>query len=44
MYEAYAIAFAEQSSFHSLDTCEDEWFNKLNAQININSMILPRVK
>jgi len=39
-----SYTFVEQSSFNSLDTCEDKWFNKLNAQINIQGMILPCVK
>jgi len=38
------VTFAEQSSFNYLDICEDKWPYELNAQINIQSMILPRVK
>jgi len=26
-----------------VDMCEDKWYHKRNAQINIQSMILPRV-
>ena len=32
IYEVYTVAFVEQPSFHSLDTDEDKWLNKLNAQ------------
>jgi len=42
--EAYTVTFVEQTSFHSIDTCEDKWLNKLNARINIQSMILACVK
>jgi len=41
---ACTATFVKKNSFHSLDNCEDKWFNKLNAQINIHGMILPRVK
>ena len=44
IYEALTITFLEQPSFHSLDVCEDKWFDKRNAHINIQSMILPRVE
>jgi len=43
-YEAFTITFVEQPIFHSLDTCEDKWFDKRNAHINIESIIFPRVK
>ena len=42
--EDSAFTFVEQPSFHSLDIYEDEWGHKLDAQINIQSMILPNVK
>ena len=44
IYEAYTVTFVEQLIFQSLDACEDKWLNNLNIQINIQSMILPRVK
>jgi len=37
-------SFVEQHSFDSLDSCEAKSLNKLNSQINIQSMILLRVK
>jgi len=42
IHEAYIITFVEANSL-SLDFCEDKWYHKLNAQINIQSMILPPV-
>jgi len=41
--EACTVTFVELS-FDSLDICEDKWLSKLNAQINIQSMILTLVK
>jgi len=43
VYEVYTIVFVEQLSFHSLDTCQDKCFHKLNAPI-IDSIFLPRAK
>jgi len=42
--DSYTVAFVEQPAFDSLDICEDKWLNNSNTQINIESMILPRVK
>jgi len=33
--------FVEQPIIDSLNTCEDKWLSKLNAQTNIESVILP---
>jgi len=45
IHEAYfAVTFAEQPGFHTLDKCEDQWYHQLDAQINIRNMFLPRVK
>ena len=44
MHEAYIVTFVEQPNFHSLNICEDKWYNQIGAQINIHSMILPRVR
>jgi len=33
IFEAHTITFVEQTSFNCLNTCEDKWLNKLNAQI-----------
>jgi len=41
-HEAYIVTFVEQPHIHSLNICE-KWYNQLDAQINIHSMILPRV-
>ena len=43
IHEAYIVFFVEQPNFHSLNICKDKWYNQLDAQINIHSMILPRV-
>jgi len=42
--EDYILTFVEQPHFHSLNICEDKWCNRLDAQINIDSMIIPRVR
>jgi len=34
--EAYTVIFAEQPGFHSVDTSEDEWLSKIDAQMNIS--------
>ena len=44
IHEAYIITFVEQPNFHSLNICEDKWYNQLDAQRNIHSMILPCVR
>jgi len=31
IYEAVSATFVEHPSFHSLDTCENKWFDKRNA-------------
>jgi len=43
IHEAYTVTFAEEPNSLSLDFCEDKCYHKLNAQINIQNMILPRV-
>ena len=44
IHEAYIVTYVEQLNFHSLNICEDKWYNQLDAQIKIHSMILPRVR
>ena len=44
LHEAYTVAFVEQPSCHSLDICENKWYRLIDAQINIQNMILPHVK
>jgi len=44
IHEAYTVTFVEEPNSLSLDFCEDKWYHKLNAQINIKNMILPRVR
>ena len=44
IHEAYTVTFVEEPNSLSLEFCEDEWYHKLNAQINIENMILPRVR
>jgi len=43
-YEARTATFVEEPSFHSPVSCEDERFDKRNAHINIQYMILPSVE
>jgi len=42
-FDAYTVTFVEQLNL-ILHTCEDTWLDKRNTQINIQSMILHRVK
>jgi len=44
IYETSTITFIETQSFHTADTCEVKLFDKRNAHINIQSVILPLVK
>ena len=44
LHEAYTVTFVEQPSFHSLDICENKWYHLIDAQINIQNMILTHVK
>jgi len=44
LHEAYTVTFIEQPSCHSLDICENKWYHLIDAQINIQNMILPHVK
>jgi len=41
IHEAYTVTYVEQPSFQSLNISKDKWYHKLNAQINIQNMILP---
>ena len=42
-YDSCTVNLVKQPSFNSLYTCEDTWFNKLNAKIYIQCITLPRV-
>ena len=44
IHEAYTVTFVEEPNSLSFDICEDKWYQKLNAQIYIQNMILPRVR
>jgi len=44
IHETYTVTFVEEPNSLSLDFCEDKWYHKLNAQINIQNKILPRVR
>jgi len=44
LHEAYTVTFVEQPSCHSLDICENTWYHLIDAQINIQNMILPHAK
>ena len=44
IHEAYTVTFVEEPNSPSSDFCEDKWYHKLDAQINIQNMILPRVR
>jgi len=40
IHEAYTVTFFKQPNSLSLDFCEDKWHHRLNAQINIQNVIL----
>ena len=44
LHEAFTVTFVEQPSCHSLDICENKLYHLIDAQINIQNMILPYVK
>ena len=44
LHETYTVTFVEQPSCHSLDICENKWYHLIEAQINIQNMILAHVK
>ena len=44
LYEAYTVTFVDQPSCHSLDFCENKWYHVIDAQTDIQNMILPHVK
>jgi len=44
LHEAFTVTFVEQPSCHSLDICENKWYHLIDAEINIQNMILPHVK
>ena len=44
IHEAYTFTFVEEPNSPSSDFCEDKWHHKLDAQINIQNMILPRAR
>jgi len=38
------LELVEEHSFHSLNKCEDKWYDKADAKINIQSIIRSCVK
>ena len=42
IHEAYTVIFVEEPNSPSLEICEDKWYHRLDAQINIQNLILPR--
>jgi len=44
LHEAYTVTFVEQPSCHTLDICENKWYHLIDAQINVQNMILAHVK
>ena len=44
IHETYTVTFVEEPNSPSLNLCEDKWYHRLDAQINIQNMILPRVR
>jgi len=43
-HQVYTVALVEELVCLSLGFCKDKWYHKLNAQINIQNMILPHVR
>jgi len=44
IHEADSVTFVEGPNFLSWSTCEGKWYHKLNAQIDIQNMNIPRVR
>ena len=42
--QCFSVIFVEEPPFDVLDICEDKWFHKLGASINLQTMILPATK
>ena len=42
--QCFFVIFVKEPPFDKLDICEDKWFHKLGASINLQIMILPAVK
>ena len=42
--QCFSVIFVEEPPFDMLDICEDKWFHKLGASINLQTMILPAIK
>ena len=42
--DCFSVIFVEEPKLSHLDWCEDKWYNKLEADININKLLLPRFK
>ena len=42
--QCFSVIFVEEPPFDVLDICEDKWFHKLGASINLQTMILPAIK
>jgi len=40
----FQVIFVEEPNPEILDWAEDNWLNKTNAELNLNKMILPRIK
>ena len=42
--DCFSVIFVEEPKLSHLDWCEDKWYNELEADININKLLLPRFK
>ena len=44
IYDCFTVTLVEQPRHDTLDACEDKWFHKIGATINIQNTILPKFK
>jgi len=42
--DCFQVIFIEEPNPKLSDWAEDNWLNKTNAELNLNKMILPRIK
>jgi len=42
--DTYYVIFVEEPNAKHRDWAEDKWLNKISAELNINKMILPRIR
>ena len=44
IFDCYSVYFVEQPNHDTLDICEDKWLHRTRASINIQDIMLPKIK